>query len=605
MLFTAPRFALPLLVILLLGACAAAPDRPPCAEDQLNIAGCPPLGAVADESVAEHLHQRRWHKPGDLGFDPIALGMEADIQSKPALMQVVGSSYQDSVRSLAIKIWLVDNAQHTIDVMYYIFKRDMVGYALLGALCDAVKRGVDVRIMVDSLGSFHTTHSELKALENCAIDAGFARNAKGEITTTRARVQAVVFNAISNVFVNYNRRSHDKLLVVDGNYPERAWVMTGGRNISLAYYGLNPDGSPDPTAYMDMEILVRPAPGVDQEQSIGRLSEGYYSVIFSHKRNKRLSSSFAYTGELAKFQENLATLRAIPDFAAAYNRMPAYLQQLYPGKVRLAHELHNLDSSNVVAGRDKNLKRNPNSISVILNRISEETRNEGVMRIVSPYLFLQRYEREDGTVYHDGQEQLNSWLNEHPENRIEIITNSSLTSDNFFAQSIIDMDTAPRLLLSPAMLVQWQQKDLEESEFNRELVDSTAWQHLINNPRIRIYETGRNDAVLLGGDTEYGKLHAKFILGDQDLGFVGTSNFDYRSLLYNNEMGFFFQSEALMQDLVQEFEALKAKSYLWGSPEWLRMRARLMASGDVKGKRLKKQRSTFRTLRKTGLHWQF
>ncbi len=40
----------------------------------------------------------------------------------------------------------------------------------------------------------------------------------------------------------------------------------------------------------------------------------------------------------------------------------------------------------------------------------------------------------------------------------------------------------------------------------------------------------------------YVRLHAKFILGTADIGFVGTSNFDDRSKLYNNEMGYFFFS---------------------------------------------------------------
>ena len=38
-------------------------------------------------------------------------------------------------------------------MVYYIFADDLVGLAILGALCDAVQRGVDIRIMVDSLGS--------------------------------------------------------------------------------------------------------------------------------------------------------------------------------------------------------------------------------------------------------------------------------------------------------------------------------------------------------------------------------------------------------------------------------------------------------------------
>ena len=47
---------------------------------------------------------------------------------------------------------------------------------------------------------------------------------------------------------------HDKLLVVDGSFPDKAMVMTGGRNVSLDYYGITEQGEPDYTAFKDMEI---------------------------------------------------------------------------------------------------------------------------------------------------------------------------------------------------------------------------------------------------------------------------------------------------------------------------------------------------------------
>jgi phosphatidylserine/phosphatidylglycerophosphate/cardiolipin synthase-like enzyme len=66
-------------------------------------------------------------------------------------------------------------------------------------------------------------------------------------------------------------------------------------------------------------------------------------------------------------------------------------------------------------------------------------------------------------------------------------------------------------------------------------VNSNEWDNLNNNPRITIYQTGKLYSILLGkGKTYYGKLHAKFILGFE-LVFIGTSNFDYRSNLYNNK----------------------------------------------------------------------
>ena len=84
-----------------------------------------------------------------------------------------------------------------------------------------------------------------------------------------------------------------------------------------------------------------------------------------------------------------------------------------------------------------------------------------------------------------------------------------------------------------------------DDELQGELTRSQEWINQVSHPRLRIYETGRMDSDKLQADgVAYGKLHAKFWLED-DIGFVGTDNFDYRSRLYNNEMGYFFESQAL------------------------------------------------------------
>ena len=66
--------------------------------------------------------------------------------------------------SLMSKLKVIRNAKHTLDISYYMFKRDVVGYAVLYELYRAVQRGVDVRVLVDSMGSIHPLHGELKAL---------------------------------------------------------------------------------------------------------------------------------------------------------------------------------------------------------------------------------------------------------------------------------------------------------------------------------------------------------------------------------------------------------------------------------------------------------
>ena len=110
--------------------------------------------------------------------------------------------------------------------------------------------------------------------------------------------------------------------------------------------------------------------------------------------------------------------------------------------------------------------------------------------------------------------------------------------------------------------------------------------------------------VEFGGNVEHGKQHGKYIVTD-DLGFVGTTNFDYRSRLYNNEMGFFFESESLAEEIRENTAYLIELSYRWGTPEWLEMRKRLMEQKGAKAFTTRKQRTIYKTLRNTGLKWLF
>lgn len=588
----------------LLAACVASSERADCSNALGSGGGCPPAGAIDDAQIAGLSSHRAALSTGELEIDSITLGIEADIPAQTADARIIGPRHQDSIRSLAAKIWLIDNAQHTIDAVYYIFARDLVGYSILGALCDAVKRGVDVRLIVDSIGSTQSNHPELKALKNCSAQAGFMRNSKGQVTTTRAKAQVAVFNAISRASASKNRRSHDKMLVVDADFPERAVVLTGGRNISLDYYGLKENGDIDPTAFKDMEILLRdPSSGAGDGPGVGPVAGRYFDLLYANDGNKFLDTGFAYESEADKSRDALQRLRTLDEFALQYGNMAEFTTLgLRPAKVRLAHEMGNLNSKDIVASFDKNLARNPNSIVGLLQQIAQQGSDLKFLRLVSPYLFLARYVDKDGVVIYDELDKLRDWLAEDPQRSIEIITNSVMSSDNAMAQSIIDFDMAPRLLLAPDMLEQWRAVPAR-GEQNPQLVQSAAWIKAIDNPGLRIYQIGKLDSVLLGGDAYYGKLHAKFLFADS-IGFVGTSNLDYRSRLLNNEMGYFFHGEQLQQDLQAEFDRLKELSLLWGSPEWLDMRARMREGFGIKSTATENQRELYYELEATGLKWQ-
>jgi phosphatidylserine/phosphatidylglycerophosphate/cardiolipin synthase-like enzyme len=282
--------------------------------------------------------------------------------------------------------------------------------------------------------------------------------------------------------------------------------------------------------------------------------------------------------------------------------MPDYMSDdFHAASVRLGHELANVTNKNVVTKAVENLAESPNSIIKLLDRIREKDFEH--IRIVSPYLFAAYYKDDDGNVVVDDAKDVRDWLEQHPNSSIDIVTNSVLTSDNFSTQSVIDIDLVPRLLMTEDMKEQWGSKQ-DDSELIAELVHSDEWIEMVNHPRLRIYETGMLDDVLFGGDYHHSKLHAKYIIGG-NFGFVGTSNFDYRSRLYNSEMGFFFESEEMVNDIAKNTDYLISLSYRWGSPEWLEMRQRLGDLGGMRGYTVRHQRGIYTTIKNTGLLWLF
>jgi phosphatidylserine/phosphatidylglycerophosphate/cardiolipin synthase-like enzyme len=590
-----------------LGGCASAPVDPACASGV-----CPPATAVEDETINALYDRRRWASQRELreiGIDPVRYASEAQIPVLATESRILGPTPENARQSMAAKIWMIENARHTVDVMYYIFRTDLTGRAMLAALCDAVIRGVDVRLMVDSAGSISTSDLALNWLKLCEAEAGWMVNADGLPTTRRARVEVVIFNALSKLSSNPNRRSHDKLLLVDAAFPGRALMMTGGRNIALDYYGFTADGALDPSAYQDSEILLRGL--ADEDGDLGSLTQDYFSLLFLFRGNKRLTKQppndqvmKMFRSEREKAYAALAELKAMPLMTPHFSGMDDWMRDGFePADALLAHNMANLDNRGVVRNVAENFERNPNSIMYVLNRIAENSTGDENTRVVSPYLFLARYKGPNGDVVLDEAREIRAYLEQHPEASFELVTNSVLTSDNFFAQAVIDFDTAPRLLLPPELREQWLALKHDE-EATAELVRSEAWQEAVNHPRLAIWQSGGLDAAAIGGDRVYGKLHAKF-WQKTDLGFVGTDNFDYRSRLFNNEMGYFFRSEVLAGDLLSDFELLRSKAVRWGSPEWLELRRRAGEMGGMKGTSVKTQRTLFKTLRSTGLQWLF
>ena len=108
------------------------------------------------------------------------------------------------------------SARETINIMFFIVKNDETGRQFIDALTKKAREGVEVRLLLDSMGSRQINDKVLRDF----LDAG----------GKRAYFFPRKFNLVN---FDFNYRNHRKLAVIDGIIG-----YTGGFNIAREYLGL-------------------------------------------------------------------------------------------------------------------------------------------------------------------------------------------------------------------------------------------------------------------------------------------------------------------------------------------------------------------------------
>jgi cardiolipin synthase len=103
----------------------------------------------------------------------------------------------------------IRDARHSIALASYIFRNDAVGRSFVDALIEARRRGVAVRVLLDSIGSGYILPATLRRLR-----------------TGRVSVARFLHTWVPWRMPFLNMRNHKKLLIIDG-----AIGFTGGLNI--------------------------------------------------------------------------------------------------------------------------------------------------------------------------------------------------------------------------------------------------------------------------------------------------------------------------------------------------------------------------------------
>lgn len=470
----------------------------------------------------------------------------------------------DPQEGLLTKLLMIREADHTVDLSTFIFRQDEASYLILNELKKAIERGVSVRLLVDSLGSFHPFHNEYKAL--LQVTPGFQKDRNGNETTTRATVEIKTFNPVvdlkaaaadyfrsrANLFLPkqhqfklkredaaFFHRLHDKMVITDGEYGAKSRVLVGGRNVNNSYYAIN---GYDPAPYFDMELLVKGTAADPATRNIGSLFENYFNKLFLHTANRDVQPSiwkFIRNRHDRMFDEEVETashyLSPTHLIGQKFQSMQndAFLDEGFEEvRAKLLSEMNNIrkqaqfgEPANPKDSRDRR-----NGASVIENLMHLAKRAKKSIDLVSPYLYLTDTEIE----------YLNRWAKEDPSRKVRIFTSSILTSDAFLAQAMVDGDVAPRV-----------QKIVGES-----------------NPQFEFYSYGKSDSEKVGGNKSYGQLHAKFAVIDGAISVVGSSNGDPVSRNLNSEVALQVKGEKTAERLSQAIEHLRENSYLWGTPEW-------------------------------------
>ena len=115
-------------------------------------------------------------------------------------------------------ITMVENARESIWITTFVLGRDEVGRAIIRKLAQRAREGIQVRLLLDHVGSFSANRHILRPLEEAGGRYAFFMP---------------VFH--SPLRGRTNLRNHRKITVVDGKY-----VLAGGANLAKEYMGPTP-----------------------------------------------------------------------------------------------------------------------------------------------------------------------------------------------------------------------------------------------------------------------------------------------------------------------------------------------------------------------------
>jgi cardiolipin synthase C len=452
-----------------LAACARLPpqvDRP--ASEALAPSAESPLVRIARESAPDS---------SSSGFRLMPLGLH----------------------SLDARIELVQRAQRSLDVQYYLIENDRTGRLFLRGLRDAALRGVRVRLLVDDINTVGADplFAGLAAFPNVELRLFNPFCCARQSLVTR-------FAASLADFRRLNHRMHNKLFIADG-----AFAVMGGRNIADEYFARGATSN-----FVDMDVLL----AGEVVAELAGIFDIYWNSPQAYPAAAVLGAASAGEDSRERFNhlvddgEQMFTVTAPPMDMLAQRRLGVELDagrlSLAAGKaVAFADQPGKVMATSAETAQSMTVQMN------VMDRVALSTRR---VVISSPYFVP----GPAGAKTFDGLKKRGV--------EVVILTNSLATNDVpvthiGYARYRVD------LLRSGVELY-----ELRPIGFQRETESLRGLSH--------------------------GRLHAKVAVIDDARVYIGSMNLDPRSENLNTELGVVIQCPELAKDVIRVIDAARMQS---------------------------------------------
>ncbi|MBC9228760.1 phospholipase D family protein [bacterium SPL81] len=143
----------------------------------------------------------------------------------------------DPIEALAARLRLIDKAEKTLDLQYYIWDNDKVGAVALHALIRAADRGVKVRLLIDDNNAKQTEGIFLALAQHPNIEVKL-------FNPYRFRKYRGIDMVLD--LKRINRRMHNKSFIADHKV-----ALIGGRNMTNQYYNVS-----DSYQFSDVDVML-------------------------------------------------------------------------------------------------------------------------------------------------------------------------------------------------------------------------------------------------------------------------------------------------------------------------------------------------------------